>query len=97
MRPMNWLLIALLTAPQVLTAAQRNVLLLISDNHCAADMGCYGHPDIRTPHLDELANCGTRFLNAFATVSSCGPSRAVIYSGLLTHANGQYTHAPLVS
>jgi len=68
-------------------------LLLISDNHCAADLGCYGHPDLRTPNLDALARRGTRFVNAFATVASCGPSRAVIYSGLLTHANGQYTHA----
>src|SRR6185369_8454465 len=87
------LLLVLLSSPAVLQAAPKNVLLLISDNHCAADMGCYGHPDIRTPHLDELAKRGTRFVNAFATVSSCGPSRAVIYSGLLTHANGQYTHA----
>lgn len=65
----------------VAAADSRNVLLLISDNHCAADMGCYGHRDVRTPQLDELARRGTRFVNAFATVSSCGPSRAVIYSG----------------
>src|SRR5690349_22164209 len=56
-------------------------------------MGCYGHPDIRTPNLDALAARGTRFPHAFATVASCGPSRAVLYTGLLTHANGQYTHA----
>jgi arylsulfatase A-like enzyme len=85
--------LVLLMAPLALHAAPKNVLLLISDNHCAADLGCYGHPNIRTPNLDALATRGTRFLNAFATVSSCGPSRAVIYSGLLTHANGQYTHA----
>jgi N-sulfoglucosamine sulfohydrolase len=66
---------------------------LISDNHTAADMGCYGHPNIRTPQLDALAARGTRFTHAFATVASCGPSRGVIYTGLLTHANGQYTHA----
>src|SRR5262245_40294787 len=87
------LLLLLLCTPAELEAAAKNVLLLISDNHCAADLGCYGHPDVRTPHLDELAKRGTRFPNAFATVSSCGPSRAVIYSGLLTHAKGQYTHA----
>lgn len=68
-------------------------MLLISNNHFAADLGCYGHPDIRTPYLDALAKRGTRFPNSFAIVSSCGPSRGVIYTGLLTHANGQYTHS----
>src|SRR5665213_1944401 len=81
---------AILMLPALLQAAPKNVLLLISDNQIATDMGCYGHPDIRTPNLDRLAARGTRFPNAFATVSSCGPSRGVIYTGLLTHANGQY-------
>jgi N-sulfoglucosamine sulfohydrolase len=82
----------LLASAAAVHAAPRNVLLLISDNHVATDIGCYGHQDIRTPNLDRLAARGTRFSNAFAIVSSCGPSRAVIYTGLLTHANGQYTH-----
>jgi arylsulfatase A-like enzyme len=42
-------------------AAPTNVLLLIGDNQIATDMGCYGHPDIRTPNLDALAARGTRF------------------------------------
>jgi hypothetical protein len=45
---------------------------------------------LRTPNIDALARKGTRFPLAFATVSSCSPSRAVIYTGLLTHHNGQY-------
>jgi len=73
-----------------LFAAPGNVLLLISDNHTRTDLGCYGHPTVRTPNLDALATRGTRFTQAYATVSSCSPSRAVIYTGLLTHANGQY-------
>lgn len=92
-RPAWLCLLALLAAPIGLHAAPKNVLLLISDNHGAADMGCYGHPDIKTPNLDQLAARGTRFSHAFATVASCGPSRGVIYTGLLTHANGQYTHS----
>jgi N-sulfoglucosamine sulfohydrolase len=73
-------------------AARKNVLLLISDNHTAPDLGCAGHPTVKTPNLDALAARGTRFAHAFATTPSCGPSRAVIYTGLLTHANGQFTH-----
>jgi len=76
-----------------LGAAPRNVLLLISDNHTRPDLGCYGHPTVKTPNLDALAAHGTRFTHAYATVPSCSPSRAVIYTGLLTHANGQYALA----
>ena len=55
-------------------------------------MGCYGHPMVKTPNLDKLAAEGVRFEQAFATTASCGPSRAVMYTGLLTHSNGQYAH-----
>src|SRR4051812_39413245 len=76
----------------IIAAAPRNVLLLISDNHTSTDLSCYGHPTVQTPNLDALAARGTRFTHAFCTTPSCGPSRAVIYTGLLTHMNGQYTH-----
>ncbi|MEW6306253.1 MAG: sulfatase [Verrucomicrobiota bacterium] len=87
------LVLALLAMATPLLAAPRNVLLLISDNHSRTDLGCYGHPTVKTPNLDALAARGTRFTHAFATVASCSPSRAVIYTGLLTHANGQYSLA----
>src|SRR6056297_3323989 len=70
----------------------RNVLLMISDNQCWFDVGCYGNEMVQTPNLDALAREGVRFRQAFATTASCGPSRAVMYTGLLTHANGQYAH-----
>ena len=54
------LCLVLLTTNGVARRAE-NVLLLISDNQTATDMGCYGHPDIRTPNLDRLAAGGTRF------------------------------------
>lgn len=70
----------------------QNVLLLISDNQSWYDTGCYGNDVVQTPNLDRLAQEGVRFRQAFATTASCGPSRAVMYTGLLTHANGQYAH-----
>ncbi|MCA8986215.1 MAG: sulfatase-like hydrolase/transferase [Planctomycetaceae bacterium] len=73
-------------------APLRNVLLLISDNQNQEDCGCYGNPVVQTPNIDQLAHEGVRFSHAFATTASCGPSRAVIYTGLHTHANGQYGH-----
>ncbi|HEY0624938.1 sulfatase [Sphingomonas sp.] len=76
------------TTVRAATGRQRNVLLLISDDQ-GLDLGCYGTP-IATPRLDRLAGEGTRFTHAFAAVSSCSPSRAVIHTGLYGHQNGMY-------
>jgi N-sulfoglucosamine sulfohydrolase len=67
----------------------RNVVLLIADD-LGMQVGCYDDARARTPHIDGLARSGTRFTHAFATVSSCSPSRASLYSGLYTHTSGQY-------
>ena len=85
-------LILLLTQTFSAFGGRKNVLLLISDNQSWFDVGCYGNNVVQTPNLDQLAREGVRFEQAFATTASCGPSRAVIYTGLLTHANGQYAH-----
>jgi N-sulfoglucosamine sulfohydrolase len=71
---------------------RRNVVLLVADD-LGLDLGCYGNPAVRTPNLDALAQSGVRFTNAFATVASCSASRAVLYTGLYTHSNGQFGHA----
>ncbi len=74
------------------TGRQRNVLLIISDDHGQPDSGCYGHPVVKTPNLDRLAGNGVRFTKAFATVASCSASRSVIFTGLQNHTNGQFGH-----
>lgn len=68
--------------------ARRNVLLVVSDDQ-GLDLGCEGVA-VRTPHLDALARRGTRFSQAYAAVSSCSPSRSVLYTGLYAHQNGMY-------
>jgi N-sulfoglucosamine sulfohydrolase len=95
MRTVGNLVAALLIASTLcgVAAAQetrrRGVVLMIADD-LGLDLGCYGNPKIRTPNIDALAARGTRFTNAFATVASCSPSRAVMLTGLFTHTNGQY-------
>ena len=78
------LFIALCTlAPdaRLVEAAERpNVLFLICDDlNC--DIGCYGHPQVETPHLDALAARGVRFANAYCQYPLCGPSRASFMTG----------------
>jgi N-sulfoglucosamine sulfohydrolase len=69
--------------------AHHNVVLLVADD-LGMELGCYGNKVIKTPNIDTLAKNGTRFTQSFATVSSCSPSRACLYSGLYTHTSGQY-------
>jgi N-sulfoglucosamine sulfohydrolase len=67
-----------------------NIVLIVGDDHGRGDLGCYGHPVIKTANLDSLAAEGVRFTNAFCTTASCSASRSVILSGLYNHANGMY-------
>jgi N-sulfoglucosamine sulfohydrolase len=77
------------TVARAADKARRNVVLLIADD-LGLQVGCYGDAKARTPNIDALARSGVRFSHAFATVSSCSPSRAALFTGLHTHASGQY-------
>ncbi len=63
----------------------RNLLILLSDQHRRDAMGCAGHPVVKTPHLDRLAACGTRFARAYCNAPICVPSRASLATGLPIH------------
>ncbi len=85
------LLLALVAPLAAASAAERNVVLYVSDDH-GRDLGCYGNRAVKTPNLDRLAADGTRMEYAFCTTASCSASRSVILTGLHNHANGQYGH-----
>lgn len=69
---------------QIVTAqnpSRQNVLLLMSDD-LAAHLGCYGHPQAKTPHLDALAGRGVLFERAYCQFPHCNPSRSSLLTGL---------------
>ena len=71
--------------------ARPNILFLFSDDHAPHAIGAYGGPLAAldpTPEIDRLADQGMLFRNSFCTNSICGPSRAVILTGLHSHRNG---------
>lgn len=57
-----------------------NVVLLFADDAGYGDLGCYGHPTIKTPNLDRIAAEGARF-TSFYVPPSCTPSRAALLTG----------------
>ena len=70
-------------------AAQRpNILFIMSDDHAAHALSCYGSRINITPNLDSIASNGVRFANCFVNNSICTPSRAAILTGKYSHKNG---------
>ncbi len=78
-------------------AADRpNIIWIIADDVGWKDLSCYGHPTIRTPNIDWLADRGVRFENAFVTSPQCSPSRVAMFSGRFAHTVGaEDLHQPL--
>lgn len=65
-----------------------NILLIVSEDH-GQHLSCYGDTIIKTPNLDNIAEHGILFRNAYVTMSVCSPSRSSILTGLYPHQNGQ--------
>jgi arylsulfatase len=65
-----------------------NVLWIMSDQHAAHSLGCYGNADVRTPALDALAAEGAVFENAFCNNPICGPSRCCFLTGQYVPTHG---------
>ncbi|MCH8294541.1 sulfatase-like hydrolase/transferase [Candidatus Poribacteria bacterium] len=66
-----------------------NILVLMTDQQRFDTVSAYGiNPICRTPHIDNLAQRGVRFENAFTPTAICSPARASFYTGLYPHKHG---------
>jgi len=81
---------ALTAAPKGRAQARPNVLLVIADDMCWRDCGCYGHKEVKTPNIDRLAAEGMRFDAMFTATAMCAPTRQQLYTGLFPVRNGAY-------
>jgi arylsulfatase A-like enzyme len=61
--------------------AQPNIVIILADDLGWGDLGCYGHPSIRTPNLDRMAAEGMRFTDFYSAAEVCTPSRAALLTG----------------
>ena len=87
------ILFSLIAATQFeLRAAQPNIIFILTDNQGAWHLGCYGNPDFKTPHIDQLAREGVRFSHAFSNNAVCSPTRATFLTGLTPSQHGVHRY-----
>ncbi len=67
---------------------QRNFVVIFCDDLGYGDLGSFGHPTIRTPNLDRMAEEGQKWTNFYAAASVCTPSRAALLTGRLPVRSG---------
>ncbi len=75
-------LLAASALPQPAKAARKpNFVILFADDLGYGDIGCFGSPDVRTPHIDSIARNGIKFTDGYVSCAVCSPSRAALLTG----------------
>jgi len=69
-------------------AKNPNFVIIFCDDLGYGDVGCYGHPTIRTPNIDRMAVEGQRWTDFYVAASVCTPSRAALLTGRLPIRSG---------
>lgn len=67
-----------------------NIVVLFIDDLGHGDIGAYGCPDFKTPHIDSLARDGVRCTNGYSTCPLCSPSRAALMTGMYPQRFGVF-------
>jgi arylsulfatase A-like enzyme len=65
-----------------------NFLLITTDQQRADHLGCYGNPQVRTPHIDALAAQGSRFARFYVATGVCMANRASLMTGRMPSSHG---------
>ena len=83
-----WLIIGLLANSYGQASPPPSFVIIFADDLGYGDLGVYGHPTIRTPHLDKMAQEGQKWTNFYVAASVCTPSRAGLMTGRLPVRSG---------
>ncbi len=89
MKNLSLFSLALVASQSVMAQSSRpNIVYIMTDDHTAQMMSCYGNSPVQTPNLDRIAQEGVLFRNSFVANSLSGPSRACMLTGKHSHKNG---------
>jgi len=88
-RFLSCFLLLLSCADLSVAADKPNLVIFICDDLGSLELQPYGATDVRTPHMQRLANEGLKFTQAFVASPSCAPSRAALLTGLMPARNGE--------
>ncbi len=94
------LLVALLSvagSPRAPADERPNIVVILCDDLGYGDLECYGHPHIKTPHLNRLAAEGIRFTDFYSAAPVCSPSRVGLLTGRSPNRAGVYDWIPPAS
>lgn len=67
-----------------------NVLWIMCDQLHADCLSAAGHPDVKTPNIDRIADRGVRYTRAYANNPICSPSRICFNTGMYAHTHGVF-------
>lgn len=65
-----------------------NFIFIITDQHRADHLACYGHPVVKTPNIDGLAARGRRFDKFYVSCAICMPNRSTLMTGRMPSIHG---------
>ncbi len=88
------LVCAALSASSLDAHDRPNIVVILCDDLGYGDLECYGHPHIKTPHLNQLAAGGIRFTDFYSAAPVCSPSRVGLLTGRSPNRAGVYDWIP---
>ena len=78
-------------------ASRPNIVVFLCDDLGYGDLECYGHPHIKTPNINKLAQEGIRFTDFYSAAPVCSPSRVGLLTGRSPNRAGVYDWIPPAS